>query len=122
MSNDNAQSQLNTYQELSDSLSLVFDGIALASKALLKNPSKEQKRKLLRRIARLEAERAEIVAKMDAIENGETDVKGPTSAQVTKVADLTGKVEELAATNFTVAGALALTSQVLTVVAKIADA
>lgn len=122
MPNDDEQALLNTYQDLSDALSLVFDGIALASKSLLKNPSKEEKRKLLRRITRLEAERADIVAKMDAIENGDSSVKGPTAAQVTKVADLTGKVEQMAAANFTVAGALSLTSQVLTVATRIADA
>ena len=112
----------NPYQGLSDALALVFDGISLAGKGLLRNPSKEQKRKLNRRIARLEAERAEIAAKMDAIEDGMVDVKGPTDAQVTQVANLTAEVQSAAAANQTASAALTVSAKVLTVVAKIADA
>ena len=112
----------DSYQRLSDALALVFDGISLAGKGLLRNPSKEQKRKLNRRIARLEAERAEIVAKMDAIEDGVTNVKGPTDAQVTHIANLTAEVEKAAAANQTASAALSVSAKVLTVVSKIADA
>ena len=112
----------DSYQGLSDALALVFDGISLAGKALLRNPSKEQKRKINRRIARLEAERAEIAAKMDAIEDGMTSVKGPSATQVARIADLSAEVESAVRSNLTVSASLALTSKVLTLATKIADA
>ena len=112
----------DSYQGLSDALALVFDGISLAGKALLRNPSKEQKRKLNRRIARLEGERAEIAAKMDAIEDGVANVKGPSAAQVTRIADLSAEVESGAKSDLTASAALAVTSKVVTIVTKIADA
>jgi hypothetical protein len=109
------------HKALSDSLGLVFDAISVVGKALLNNPSKEEKRKLNIRLARLEAERAEIAAKMDAIEDGETAVRGPTPTQVNRIAVLTGEAEAMTAANTTVSSAMALTAKVLTLATKIAE-
>ena len=111
-----------TYKGLSEAFALVFDAISLVGKGLLRNPSKEQKRKLNRRIARLEVERAEIAAKMDAIEDGVTGVKGPTATQVARIAILTAKVDKAAAASQTASAALTVSAKVLAVVSKIADA
>lgn len=113
---------VNPYDSLSDALSLVFDALAVAQKGLLKNPSREEKRKLLRRIGRLEGERAEIAAKMDALEAGATDVVGPTKNQVDEIAALTGEVEAMTRANLTASAALALTSRIMTLATEVADA
>ena len=111
----------DSYQGLSDSLLLIYDGITLARKGLLKNPDTNQRRKLNRRIARLEAEAAEIEAKMTAIEDGVTGVRGPTDAQVNKVSQLTGEVEGMTRANITASKALALTSKIMDIAMKVAD-
>ena len=113
---------LETYEGLSNALSLVYDALAAARKALLENPTKEQRRKLQRRIARLEAERAEISAKLDALADGETDVKGPTAAQVAQIAVLTREVGAMTEANLAASKVLAVTTKILALAAKIADA
>lgn len=111
----------NPYKDLSDSMELIYDGISIANKGLLRNPDTTQRRKLNRRIARLEAELAEIGAKMTAIEDGETGIRGPTNAQVKLVAKLTGEVENMTRANITASKALALTSKIMDVAMKVAD-
>ena len=59
---------------------------------------------------------------MDAIEDGETNVKGPTDAQAEKVSQLTGDVEKMTGANITASKALSLTSKILDVAMKVADA
>ena len=110
MPEDEEQS-LTLYDKLLAALSLVYDGIALLGKALLQNPTAEQKRRINRRILRLEAERAEISAKLDALEADDTTIKGPTAAQVRKIAELSGEVESMTTANLTLSGARALTGK-----------
>ena len=106
---------------LGDALSLVFDAIALAQKGLLKNPSKEQERKLNRTLARLELERADIHAQILALIAKKGAVPRPTTAQVKEISDLTAEVDALTNASITASGAVALTSKILGLATEISD-
>lgn len=112
----------NPLVTLGNMLSLVYDGIATAQKGLLRNPSPEEERKLNRTLARLELERAEIRAKLDALIAGAQNIAGPTPNQVQEMSRLTAEVEGLTNASLTVSGAIALTSKILDLAGKVADA
>ena len=98
------------YLDLADALDLVFFGMATCEKALLMNPNKEEQRKLSRIQARLELERADIVAAMNAIIQ-QAPYPPPTAAQVAEIARLSAEVEKQ--TNATISvSALKVTSAV----------
>ena len=61
------------YKALSDMLSLVYDAIAIAQKGLLANPSKDEERKLNRTLAKLELERVDLRAMLDAMEDADNN-------------------------------------------------
>ncbi len=115
-------SSQNPLVNLGNALFLVLDTIAIANKGLLKNPSKEDERKLNRTLAKLELERADIRAKLDAIIAGESDIVGPTSGQVQEISSLTAEVEAVTNANLTASAAVALSSRVLTLATEVADA
>jgi hypothetical protein len=110
------------YIVLSDALAVVFDGLAVAGKALLRNPTKEEKRRLSRVQAKLELERAEIVAAMDAILDGDDDYPPPTAAQVGEIAKLSAQVEGLTNDALTASAGLALAGSILEMASGLADA
>jgi len=112
----------NPLVTLGNMLSLVYDGIATAQKGLLRNPSPEEERKLNRTIARLEPERAKIRAKLDALIAGAQNIVGPTPDQVQQMSSLTAEVEGLTNASLTASGTIALTSKILDLAWKVADA
>ncbi len=103
-----------------DALALVFDTSVTVKKGLRANPSKEEERKLNRRLAQLEVERADFEAMLDAIIDGETiDVAPPTQEQVDEIARLVGEIGGLTRANLTAAGALGVASEVLALAAAV---
>jgi len=103
-----------------DALALVFDAIAMARKGLRANPSKEEERKLNKLLARLEVERADLEAMLDALIDGRViDVAPPTQAQVDEIARLTGEVGDWTRRNGTAAGAVTVLSKVLDLAVEI---
>jgi hypothetical protein len=115
-----ANGDINREDAYEDALALVFDAIATNRKGLRANPSKDEKRKLNKQLARLEAERADLEAMLDAIIDGETiDVAPPTQAQVDEIASLTGQVEGWTRDNRTAAGAITVATNVLALAVEI---
>ena len=105
----------STEDQLEACLALVYGAIHVNNEGLRSNPSKEERRKLLKRRARLEAERADLEGMLDAMADGVAiDVQPPTDEQVRAIADLTGKVEEQRRAAATASAALAITGDVLT--------
>jgi hypothetical protein len=119
-SNNNANK--NPLVTLGNMLSLVFDAIAIAQKGLLKNPSKEEERKLNRTLAKLKLERADIRAELDSLIDGEQNIAGPTPAQVKEMSKLIAEVDKLTNASVTASGAVALTSRILALATEVADA
>lgn len=104
-----------------NALALVFDSISLARKGLRLNPSKEEERKLNKTLLRLEVERADLEAMLDALADDDpVGVAPPTQAQVDEIAALTGEVEGLTRANLTAAGALSAASKVLALAVAVA--
>ncbi len=104
----------NTEDQMEAALALVYGAIHVSNDALRSNPSKVEKRILLKRRARLEAERADLEGMLDALADGEAiDVDAPTDQQVNDIADLTGKVEQQRRADVTIAAALEITGDVL---------
>ena len=104
----------DTEDRLEAALALVYDAIHINNAGLRSNPSKEEKRKLLKRRARLEAERADLEGMLDALADGEAlDVAPPSDQQVQAIAALTGAVEQQRNKAVTAAAALQITGQVL---------
>ncbi len=109
-----ANGEIDQEDVYEDALALVFDAIAAARKGRRANPSKEEERKLNKALARLEVERADLEAILDAIIVGDTvDVAPPTQEQVDEIARLTGEVGILTRANITAAGAVTVASDVL---------
>ena len=104
---------------LERALALVFDAIAIAQKGLRANPSKEEERKLIKTIARLDIERTDLEEMIDALENEPTDVPPPSQADVTRIAELTGRVERETRRNLTATGAVEITSGILDLAIKL---
>jgi hypothetical protein len=105
---------------LGRALALVFRALAVAEDALLLNPSREQERALNETLLELEAKRAMLRARLNALANDPRALPGPTAAQVTEVSLLAGQVEALTTANLTASSALAFTSKVLVVATQIA--
>ena len=115
-----ANGEIDQEDVYEDTLALVFETIVTAKQGLRANPRKEEERKLNRRLAQLEVERADLEAMLDAIIDGETiDVAPPTQEQVDEIARLTGEVGGLTRANLTAAGALTITSKVLALAAAV---
>lgn len=109
----------NAYE---DALALVFDAIAAAHAARRANPSKEERRKINKLLLRLEVERADLEAMLDALIDGrEIDVPPPTQAQVDRIAELTGEVETHTRNDRTAAGAVTVAAKVLDLAVEITD-
>ena len=106
---------------LSNALALVFDGIALAEKGLLKNPSKEEERQLNINLAQLERDRATIKANILALSSKSREIAPPTEAQVAEMSTLTAEVDALTTGALTSTGALALSSKIMTLASGIAS-
>jgi hypothetical protein len=108
---------------VSNMLALVYDAIAVAQKGLLANPTKDEERALNRTLAKLELERADLSAMLDALEDADNkDFTGPTAEQVTLIGTLTAEVDNLTSANLTASAAVDLTSRVLDLATKVADA
>lgn len=106
--------------DLENALALVFDAEALTLKGLRANPSKEEQRKLNKRLASLVVEEADLIAMIDALENRiEPGIKPPTDAQVTEIAKLSEKVEQDTQDNITASDALATSGKVLELAMKV---
>lgn len=115
-----AENDIDPEMFYEDALALVFRAIRATRRALNSNPSKEEERKLNKRLLRLEAERADLEAMLDAIIDGEAlDVAPPTPADVENIANLTKQVAGLTKANLTAAGALNVTSKVLDLAMKV---
>ncbi len=112
----------NPLVTLGNMLSLTFDAIAIAQKGLLRNPSKEEERKLNRTLAKLELERTDIRAQLDALIAGEQNIVGPTLDQVQEISRLTAEVDALTNASLTASGAVALASRILALATEVADA
>lgn len=108
------------YLDLADALDLVFSGLALCEKALLMNPVKEEQRRLSRFQLRLELERADIVASMNAIIQ-EDPYPPPTAAQVAEIARLSSEVEKLTNATISVSIGLDLAGDILALASSLAD-
>lgn len=110
----------NTRDQLETALALIYSAIHLNNDGLRANPDKPEKRKLLKRRARLEAERANLEGMVDALADGEDiDVQPPTAEQVQAIADLTGEVEQQTQAAVTASAALVLTGKVLDLAIKL---
>lgn len=107
---------------LGQALHLIFKGIALAEKGLEMNPSKEEERDLNATLIDLEAQRAEIQAKLDALIAKSRVVAGPTQEQVERIAELTAQVEAQTNASVTASASVALTSRVLALASEVAGA
>jgi hypothetical protein len=99
---------------LETALALIYDAISLNNKGLRANPDKEQRRDLLLRRTRLEAERAHVESMLDAMADGKAiDVEPPTEAQMKTIAKLTGDVARQTQTAITAEAVLTTTGEVL---------
>ena len=108
--------------DLLDAQDLAFDTLKVARKGLVRNPSKDEKRRLLRLIARLEDEIKQIGDQIDALADQDDAYQGPTDAEMELVADLTKQVGGLTADNITAQNALQLAGKVLEAIGSLADA
>jgi hypothetical protein len=106
---------------LGAALSLVFEAIKLAEKGLEKNPSKEDERELNETLIKLERQRAEIQAKMDALIAHTRVVAGPTPEQVARIAALTAEVGARTNASVTASAAVALSSRALALATEVAS-
>lgn len=104
---------------LERALALVYDAMAIAQKGRRANPNKEESRRLNKTLARLELERHDLEEMIDAMEGTPADVSPPSQAEVDRIAELTGRVEQQTRTNITAAGALAIASDVLDLAIKV---
>jgi hypothetical protein len=85
----------NNTDQLEIALGLVYDAITLSNRAMRSNPSKEEKRKLIKRRARLEVERADLEGILEALADGkDIDVTPPSVEQVEAIKTLVAAVEE----------------------------
>ncbi len=106
--------EADTEDHLEMCLALIYGAIHLNNEGLRSNPSKEEKRRLLKTRACLEAERADLEGILDAMADGESaDVNPPTQAQVNEIARLSADVEEQRRTALTAGAALEATGAVL---------
>jgi len=112
------QRERKAYKDLGKSLSLVYDGLSITGKALILTSNPEEERKLVRVQARLELERADIVAARNAIRRQEL-YGAPTAAQVTEIANLSAEVEALTNQALSASAGLALAGRILTIASKV---
>ena len=112
-----------TADQLEAALGLVYDALHVNNVGLRSNPSKEEERKLMKRKARLEAERANLEGTLDALADGEDiDVQPPTEKQVKTIAGLTRQVEQQKQEAVTAAAALQITGKVLDLATELTGA
>ena len=112
------EEDLEAYKNLGKALSLVFDGLSITGKALILTSDVEEERKLVRVQARLELERADIVAARNAILQEDT-YGVPTTDQVKEIADLSAEVEALTNQALSASTGLALVGKILSVASKV---
>ncbi len=112
------QRERKAYKDLGKALSLVFDGLSIAGKALILASDPEEERKLVRVQARLELERVDIVAARNAIRRQET-YGAPAAAQVREIAKLSAEVEALTNQALTASIGLDLAGRILTIAANV---
>ena len=97
-----------------NALALVYDAQALVVKALRANPSKEEERRLNRRLGRLRLEETDLTAMIDALDNeSDPSIQPPTDAQVQEIASLSGQVENATQANINASAALVTAGNVL---------
>jgi hypothetical protein len=104
---------------LLDAIALVDDAITMAENALLDGPSKEEERKLNRRILRLKTERSVLDAELDAALDEETGVLGPSQSQIQEIAKLSMQVEQAKAASASVQDRIALTGKVVSLITMV---
>ena len=105
--------------EFTNALFLTFDSIALAKKALLASPSKEDERSLIRLIGALEVEVADIETRLNDVLDDDTSVKGPTPAQISEVGKLSAKVQQMTNQALQAKAVVTLVTNVLALASKI---
>lgn len=93
-------------------LDLLDDAIALVRKALVNNPGDAERRALEWNLLRLEAERGVYQAEFNAELAKETNVQGPTPAQVREVSTLSKKVAQAAQGAIVAGNAIVLAGKV----------
>ena len=106
--------------EYENALALVYDAQALTLKGLRANPDKQEERKLIKRLARLKVEEADLIAMIDALEDEPAEnLPAPDPALVAEIARLSGEVEAATKRNLSAAGALAAAGKVLDLAIKL---
>jgi len=103
---------------LEDALSLVYDAQSLTLKGLRANPSKDEKRRLKKRLASLKLEQKDIEDLIDAYEESDDVLPPPNPTVVSEIAALTGQVEGHRQANLTAASALEISGKVLDMAIK----
>ena len=102
----------NKARALKSSLHLVDDAITLIDIARTQNPPPEQKRDLIQLRSRLVSERSVLQNEYDDELRGVTGVQAPTSTQISRVAELSAKVEQATQKTNSVSDAITLGSRV----------
>ena len=100
-------------------LDLTLASLQLAQDALDANPSPDNEIRLSRRVLDLERRAAMQQAQLDAM-TADTEVVGPSRAQVERMAELTAKVEKATNDALAASAVLALTGDVLGLMTDIA--
>lgn len=106
---------------ISNSIALVFDAIAACRKALLLNPSEEEERLLLRRIAALELQLANLNEDMAAHIARSRTWSGPSDEQMQEIGALMNLAATLTTAALTQEGVVNFATRVLAVATDIAD-
>jgi hypothetical protein len=110
---------MSVADDLHDSLDLMDDTIGLIRKALNHNPSDAQRRDLEQNLLRLNAERGVLQAEFDSAEEGDTEVQGPSTAQMQAVASLSARVETATKNANLSSNAIALGGQVFSLLSQV---
>jgi hypothetical protein len=108
--------------DLFDAQDLAFDALKIARKGLVRNPRKEEKRRLERIVARLEEELKHIGDQIDALADEDDAYQGPSAEEMKLVQDVSEDLDGLTNANVTARNAMVLASRALEVIGKIADA
>lgn len=117
---DDTSDRVKTYQALSDAHELAEDGIVLAKKGLLRNPSPEERRDLDKQILELGEQSTLIWEMMIAIRTETKTIKMPKQEQINEIARLSGEVEALTKGAINASQAVVLAGKVLDIAAKVA--
>lgn len=105
---------------IGDAIALVFDAISAVKKARLQNPSAEEDRKLLRKLAALELQLTHLEEDLTAHIAGTRDWSGPSPTQLAEIGELMMQAEKLTTAALNQEKAVAFASRVLALATEVA--